>query len=136
MIYCHVSWLLPLLNADFLFSMLAFHIFYFLHSSFRDEKDTQGLTLEITEEVESLRNSHSVSGARVGVTHRPARLTGWKRRKLETTMMKCCTVNICGSRPTKSLFLRHLPRSLLVAGGQGDCYHGDKDKNETVHMTL
>uniref|UniRef100_A0A452UPF5 Phorbol-ester/DAG-type domain-containing protein n=1 Tax=Ursus maritimus TaxID=29073 RepID=A0A452UPF5_URSMA len=51
--------------ADFLFSTLAFHIFYFLHSSFSDEKDTQGLTLEITKEVESLRNSHWVSGARV-----------------------------------------------------------------------
>ncbi|XP_046507070.1 serine/threonine-protein kinase MRCK alpha-like [Equus quagga] len=49
--------------------------------SIGDEKDVQGLTLEITKEVESFRNSSLVTGARVSVSHSPGRLTEWKKEQ-------------------------------------------------------
>lgn len=70
--------------------------------------------------MESLKISQSVIGARGGVTHSPARLTGWTKQKLEAMMMKLLNyVNIYRSQPTKSLSLRNLLCSLLMAGGDG-----------------
>ncbi|XP_070104901.1 serine/threonine-protein kinase MRCK alpha isoform X4 [Equus caballus] len=49
--------------------------------SIGDEKDVQGLTLEITKDVESFRNSSLVTGARVSISHSPGRLTEWKKEQ-------------------------------------------------------
>lgn len=68
-------------------------LFYFLYSSIRDEKDSQGFTLERIKEVESLRNPSLVTGARrVSVSYGPGRLIGWEKSKAENNdgVAKCC----------------------------------------------
>lgn len=94
-----------------MFSTFAFIcVFYFLYVSIGDEKDVQGLTLEITKDVESFRNSSLVTGARVSISHSPGRLTEWKKEQVKIMMMKLLNyVSFCRSQPTKSLFIRKRP---------------------------
>lgn len=66
---------------DFFTHLHLISLFYFLYSSISDEKDSQGFTLERIKEVESLRNSSLVTGARVSVSYSPGRLIEWKKSK-------------------------------------------------------
>lgn len=114
--------------------MFAFNIcFFFLYCSNKDEKDAQDLILEKTKEVESLRNSSLVIGARVSVSHIPGRLIEWKKGKLKMMKIKLLNnVNLSRSQPEKCIFIRDEPCFF----GRGGSYHSYKQKNETVHMNL
>ncbi|KAB1256086.1 Serine/threonine-protein kinase MRCK alpha [Camelus dromedarius] len=68
-LFCRMNNYKPLQDASgrliYFFPSLHFtSVFYFLYSSIKDEKDAQDLILEENKEVESLRNSSLVTGAR------------------------------------------------------------------------
>lgn len=76
------------IQVDMFFIFVFICVFYFLYVSIGDEKDVQGLILEIIKDVEFFRNFSLVIGVRVSISYSLGRFIEWKKEQVKIMMMK------------------------------------------------